>query len=155
MDIFVIYKKKRPILLLEVLIACAIVILCAASLLSPQVYMAMQQQQITKETQINRFVNLYYAQILERLYSQSIPWDTLLSGAAHTIEEPAIAALGFKGFYRFSEKIHKPKPQEQAKNFYLINLEFFFTDLYSKDETKPPLKYSYKLFVIYTIPSKK
>lgn len=144
-------KNKRPILLLEVLIACAIVILCTTALLSPQVEMAIAQQRMVRDSELHHWVNYFYAsELLEKMYSKRIPWESIIDKQPVSLDSSRLAELAFTGSYKFTTIWHKPLKQEGTKNFYVMKVTFTFTDLWDKipGTDKPrTLEYNYELFI--------
>lgn len=70
-------RKKRPFLLLEVMIAFAIVALCMLPLIVPNVWMITVGRSSIRDLEQERYVNLIYASIVEKLYENKIPWSIL------------------------------------------------------------------------------
>lgn len=146
-----IIKNKHPILLLEVLIACAIVILCTTALLSPQVEMAIAQQRMVRDSELHHFVNYFYAKnLVEKMYSKEIPWETIINGQPVALDSKRLGELAFTGSYKFTTIWHKPLKQEGTENFYVMKVTFTFTDLWDKmpgTDKQRTLEYNYEVFI--------
>jgi len=138
-------KTRRHLLLLEVLIACLLVAIVAIPLLSPLVWMAHKQQQLSRNNALNHWVHLFYAEMLEKLYRNVVPWEDLMKETPTSINNKKLEALGFSGSYCFSILYQKPKEKESLLHFYLLRFSLSFDDLNQGETT--PMKYSYDLFV--------
>lgn len=99
---------------------------------------------------------MQYADIINRLYTNEIGWYDLNGGRTH--EVTLSKDILYKGYYVFSETIHKPK-EDQPNMVYLKALDFTFTPINpSKDEEerkKETLKYHYDICIIKDIGEKK
>lgn len=145
---------KRYNLLLEVLIALAIVVLCMFPLLYPHVGVIRSQQEMISAVQLDHLVSLHYGQILEKLYLKEIPWETLHSDKPIPIDKETIRALGiketlpYKGSYHFVEIKHKPKKLEpNTPALYLFKISYEFEPIPKKPDEKSK-KYDYQ-FVLH------
>jgi hypothetical protein len=138
--------KKRALLLLEVLIACVILIFCASTLLSPQVSMALQQRQIVRKGALNNWMNRYYAKFLEDLYKNSIPFDQLVNKVPFSIENDELQQLSFEGSCKCESIHHKPLKKESSEHYYVIQATFSFDDLLDKNRSTP-IQFEYHFFV--------
>jgi hypothetical protein len=139
---------KRHILLLEVLIAFTLLVLCILPLFYPLLYILRLQSNFVSKIQLDHEVNLQYVDIVNRLYTNEINWSELSDGRAHEIN---LKDIPYKGFYAFSETIHKPR-EDQPYMVYLKALDFtFFPSIPPKNEEdrkKETLKYHYDICVI-------
>ncbi len=140
---------KRHILLLEVLIAFTLLVLCILPLLYPLVYILNVQSGFINKIQLDHQVNLQYADIINRLYSNEIQWGDLNAGQPHEVN--LSKDLPYKGTYVFGESIHKPS-DEQPFMVYLKKLDFTFTPINpsknEEDREKETLKYHYDITII-------
>lgn len=145
--------NKRPVLLLEVVIALMLVALCVVPLLAPQAYILYRQQRFLKEVDLDHLVNLLYADIVVRLYRNDIPWNNIIEGTEFQIDPDTLRRINFdqylpyKGVYRFAIKRQKPQKKESPFTIYLLNLDFYFTPTDVKSPSKV-LKYHYEVFLI-------
>jgi hypothetical protein len=114
--------KKRPILLLEVLIAIALITLSILPLIYPHLAILKKETESVELIQLNHLVNQKTVEILEELYLNKIPFDTLLNEEKIPIQTD----LPYKGYYQFKQKKHKPK-QMGPYVIYLFDLKFSFT----------------------------
>lgn len=145
-------KNKRYVLLLEVVIALALVALSVIPLLAPQAFILYRQQRLMNEIHLDHIVNLLYADIILQLYKNDILWNDLVNSTPHEVDSTTLKRVGydknipFKGFYQFKEKKHKPK-KESPYTIHLFDLDFVF----SRDDPKTdpnPLTYHYEIFLI-------
>ena len=140
--------KKRPLLLLEAMIAFAIVVLCALPLLAPHFAMLRAQQAYREQLALDHAVNLFYGQIVQQLYLNQIPWDDLqkkpLEITPKMLQEVGIipSAFPYKGFFTFTPTNIKP-PQPAKESAFLYSLDFTFTRPKAK-----PQNYHYEVFIV-------
>lgn len=154
---------KKHFLLLEVLIAFVLIALCMIPLISPQTFILTQQKKFIQELEVNHVVNLAYADIIERLYKNEIPWNSIIQGNEFEVDETMLQRLKYskkipyRGYYAFSEIIHKPT-EDTPRKLYLFNLNFQFVPQVqgSGSKSQEPLipgtlKFHYEVFVIRDI----
>lgn len=72
--------KRRPTLILEVLIAFALVSLCGLPLLYPTFKAARMQTDHYRTLQLNARADTAFAAIRNRLYENDIPWEAFSAG---------------------------------------------------------------------------
>lgn len=145
---------KRPFALLEVMIAFALVALCALPLVYPHVAIFKAEKQFLNDIELDHFVSLLYADTLEKLYLNEISWSTIHEGKEMIIDFTIMQSFGskkplpFKGTYKFVEIKHKP-PKPKDKGVYLFDLIYEFVPIATKDgdESVKPLKYPYKVMI--------
>jgi hypothetical protein len=149
--------KKRHMMLLEILIAMALMILCALPLIAPHVAIIKDQRAFITTVELDHAVNLMYVEILERLHKGEIRWKEIEDGKVFPVEDDVWKRLGmekglpFEGNFRFKWNISKAD-KEKTWDVNLINLTFeFVPKTYSStsDDTKTPrvFRYSYDIFV--------
>jgi hypothetical protein len=144
--------SKRPVLLLEVVIALALVALCVIPLLAPQAIILSRQQRFMNEIDLDHLVNLLYADIILQLYKNEISWNTLMNNIQYEVDSIILNRVGFnknipfKGIYQFKEKKHKPK-KESSYSIHLFDLDFKFSREDPKTDVKA-LTYHYDIFLI-------
>ncbi len=114
--------RRRSILLLEVLIAIALITLCIIPLIYPHVMIVKKERAASELIEINHLVNEKTVEILQDLYLNKIPFETLMNGE----KIPIKTDLPYKGYYQFKEKKHKPKEMGPYV-IYLFDLKFSFT----------------------------
>jgi len=151
-------ELKRPILLLEVLIAFAIIVLCIFPLIYPHAAMAKSQREFVRKIELDHAVTLLFAQIYQDLYTNRIPWPDIENNKRFEIQSQDLQKyndnkkLLFRGIYWFEIVKHKPNAKTpQETNAYLINLNFTFypeNEKKEKEIKKKNLTYSYTLFVL-------
>lgn len=150
-------RRKRPFLLLEVLIAFALVIFCAIPLIAPHVDMFRAQRSWLDKEELDHAVNLLYVDLLEKLYTNKIDWITL-RGEPEVIITPEMLKeagytkpLYFTGKYKFTLDRFKPKKEDQF-NLYLYDLTFSFVPIAlakadTETQKKQSIDFNYKVFV--------
>lgn len=123
--------RRRPIVLLEILIAFALVALCILPLIYPHVFILRSEKRFISTVELDHFVNLLYADRLQRLYQNEIPWQDVENGKELPIDASILESmkysgnLPFLGTYQFVDIRHKPRKPED-RTVYLFNLIFTF-----------------------------
>jgi hypothetical protein len=148
-------KNKRPMMLVEVLIAFALIVTAVLPLLTPHLFMLKAQTEFIQKVQLDHDVNLLYGEVLQRLYLNRIPW-TDLQDSTFMIDPDMLHRAGidpaqfrFQGTYRFKELRCKSK-RDAPYSLGLYQLMFRFLPK-NPSKTKPPkpLEYEYKVFVVH------
>lgn len=146
-------------LLMEVLIALALIALCAFPLIAPHTSILTEQKKFVATMELDHDVNLFYAEILERLYRNEISRKDIAEKRIFSIDEEMIKhakndkPFSFDGVYSFAETDYK-SDDAKAWGVYLVNLQLvFFPKEFanSSDEikNKNSLRYNYKVFIAY------
>lgn len=146
--------KRRHVALLEVLIAFALVALCALPLIYPHVFILRSEKKFISTVELDHVVNLLYADLLQKLYQNEISWQDIENGKEISIEDSSLEAIHqkekllFNGTYKFT-KIRQKPPAPAENTAYLLSLEFnfkikpgFFLEKDLKDKT-PVITYKY------------
>lgn len=114
-------KKKRlaRFQLLEVLVAIFLLVVCAAPALKIHVAMYLEQHHILRQNKRDHLVHLVHAAIIEKLYKNEIPFDSLVEKVPFPFKENQVNS-------KFSLK-------NNLKN---LNYHccYFFTNLEDKDK---------------------
>lgn len=121
--------RKRPFLLLEVLISFVIVVACILPMIYPHVMMYKSKKQFVDSIHNDHIVNLLYVDILEKLQRNEIAWQDIENGKQLSLEKP-----GMQASYRFEEK-HKT-PDASGFSVALLDLTIVFSNK----------EYKYKIF---------
>ncbi|HEV8052742.1 MAG TPA: type II secretion system protein [Parachlamydiaceae bacterium] len=150
------YCSRRPIVLLEVLIAFALIALCILPLIYPHVFILRSEKKFISTVELDHTVNLLYADRLQKLYQNEISWQDIENGAPIPITPAMVEAAGvsgdfpFTGTYQFIKKRQKPKDPKD-KSAYVFSLEFSFMmkpGYFLEKDTKEENKFIY----IYQVP---
>ena len=118
--------------MLEVLIAFTLVALCALPLITPHLAILKAEKNFIDVIEADHLVNLLFANRLQKLYLNEIPWEDIESGKAmpldSAIEEMGFSSqnLPFTATYQFIERKHKPA-EPAAKTIYLYEMSFLFS----------------------------
>lgn len=89
-------KKKRPLTLLEVLIAFLLVVVAVVPLIAPYRFMLVETDKRLKELEIDRITPILYSDILARILRKEITIGQLSEDTLHPITNP-------KGTYQYVE----------------------------------------------------
>ena len=145
---------RHSIVLLEVLIAFALVALCALPLIYPHVFILRSEKKFISTVELDHLVNLLFADILQKLYQNEIPWQDIESGKKIAIESSWLKSLDYKqellftGDYHFIKLRQKPSTPGD-KNAYIFSLEFVFIPksglFLEKNTEKSNIVYHYEL----------
>jgi len=142
--------QKRYMALLEVMIAFAIIVLCIIPLVYPHVAVVQSERKFLDRVELDHFVNLIFADILQKLYENKIAWGDIEGEKDIPIDEMQLKDMGlktfpFEGSYHFKLDKKKPaKPEDLA--LYLYDLIFTFKPKTSAVDAEP-LKYQYRLTI--------
>lgn len=154
------YKlRQRPLMLLEAMIAFALVVLCALPLLAPHAAMLKAQHQFIRKVDLDHVVNLLYASVLEQLYLNTIGWNDLMQNsfpiAKEDLQKLGYPNVYYEGSYNFIEVKPRYKPTDVNADYalFLVTLTFNFipSELAGKGadvKDKNTLKYRYEVFLV-------
>jgi Tfp pilus assembly protein PilV len=123
--------KKRHAILLEVMIAFALIALCALPLLYSHAYILKEQQEFLHKVKLDHVVSLLYAQFHEKLHNNEFSWDSLNDKIDHPIDPSLLTLLNdnnplpYNGTFRF--EINRWKGSNKPFTLNLLNLTFTFT----------------------------
>jgi hypothetical protein len=121
-------------LLLEVLIAFSLVVLCALPLVAPHIELLRGQRQIIRWIELDHTVNLLYADILEKLYYNTLPWEEILAKHPYAISQETLKQLGYKNLppteavYFFEDVENKSNNEGVSLHQIKLILRFRFSD---------------------------
>jgi len=150
--------RKQTFLLLEVLIAFALVVLCILPLIYPHVAILRSEKAFISTVELDHLVSLLYADCLVKLYKKEIALTDILNEKESMIDESWLQDVGYekrlpyKGSYKFV--LVKQKPPKTAENplkktVYLFKLIFSFKQI--KEEfikaSDEPIEYCYKVMI--------
>jgi len=97
--------QKRHFLILEVLIAFSLIVLCILPLLHPHFYIYKTQKSFLNRTKLNHAVNLFYTNILEKMHTNEIKLQDVLSNRVVPVEDGSFQNFpSYKGSYQLSYK---------------------------------------------------
>lgn len=155
---------RRHILLLEVLIAFAIIVLCIFPLIYPHAAMAKSQREFIRKIELDHVVTLLFGQVYEDLQTNKIPWSAI--EAKQEFEIPSLELqklnhgrpLPFKGSYFFELEKHKPKGQTPQEIYaYIYNLHFKFQptngSFKMEELAEKTIHYNYQVFILRDLKS--
>lgn len=141
-------KQKRPMLLLEILIALTLVALCAIPLISTHTGILKEQKAFTSKMELDHASHLLYVYFLEQLHTNKIAWSQIQNKTPQPIPEEYFKNAGqqkklpYLGTYRFEEIKCKHDPRKEW-NVCLINL--IFTFIPEQGEKSKGIEFSYTI----------
>lgn len=137
--------SKRHFLLLEVLIALAIVLATIMPMLQPHLAMLMDEKGFIREVELDRVSNVLYCDLLVNRFYRSpvISWEEITSGREQPLVSPELSKLGYTGSYLMGVRL--PKKLEDQANSATDLLTITFT--FSSSLGGAPIVYHYELFV--------
>lgn len=149
---------KRHILLLEVLIAFALVALCIFPLIAPHVFILKAQYQFNTKVALDQSAAKIYTHILEKAYKREIPWRAIEEKQIFTIDDDFLRKAGIKGdfshkgSYQLSIARSKGKKQPLTANVIrtIITLEPKESSGSSAEgQRSQQIAYEYKFFAAH------
>ena len=136
---------KRHMVLLEVMIALALIALCALPLLTPQTDMIRAERRFVDEIEADRTANIIFANIAQKMYQDTIQWDALFNEEEVPIEGELLEGAHlrktwpYKMTYHFKNK--KKKPANEPPLYALFELTITMNSKVEK------LTFNYEIFV--------
>lgn len=147
--------KRRHILLLEVMIAFAIIVLCIFPLLYPHAMIAKTQREFIQNIELDHAVTLLFSQVYQDLQSNRIEWGDIENGKKFEIAPQDLQKynndklLPFKGSYRFKKKYQKPtNAQSSGVTAYIYQVIFTFFPSQKVKNGKNTSRYIYEIFIL-------
>lgn len=120
-------------ILLEIMIALALITLCVLPLLAPRAAMLNEQRKLIHTMELDHLVSLLYVDVLERLHKNEIPWKDLMEQTSFPVDEGMLKRIsptatiphGLIGTYRF-DTIRCKTNIEKGLTLPLLHLTFVF-----------------------------
>lgn len=137
-------------LLLEVMIAIALVTLCLLPLITPHLAMFKEQSKFNTAMQLDHVVHLLYVDMLEQMYLGKISWKQVQEKRPVPIDDNTWSRIGqtskfpFEGHYLFGEIKHK-EGKDTEWGVYLLTLTFVLSPKNAKEEHSPQWVFPYQL----------
>lgn len=144
---------RRPIMLLEVLIAFALIVMCALPLIYPHVFILRSEKKFVSTVELDHFVNLFFVNMLQRLYQNEVPWQEIEGGKPQPIDDAALQSIGygenlpFQGTYRFQE-LRKKISEDGEHSAYIFKLILDFAPKKGAFLEKQSDSYKYEYHVV-------
>ncbi len=136
---------KKPYLLLELLIALALVTLLAFPLINQPFRLLHKEIASLERTELERLSELYFAKIKERLYRNEIPWEVLAKDKQTPLfEKDKITLAHSKHIFRIKTYLWTKKRTEDD---YLIGVNIVFTPKPQGGHTHKEISFFYRLFL--------
>lgn len=143
-------SRKPSYVLLEIMIAIALVSLCALPLALSPLQTLKKEIELLEKLECERIAEVSFAEIKEELLRNEIPWKELSTSKKEKNINPlrpytfSLRGIGYREIKR-QYKIFCPNEKEGAKGkmyrHLLISLELFYPS-----NKKNPLYYDYHLF---------
>lgn len=139
--------KRKPFILLEILIAFVITLVALLPMIEPYLMMLKEEKAFLFEIEGDRLAKLTFLHIVQKLTENQISWEELLQcGKTYDIDFKEIADFAapkgfpYKGSYSF--QLRKAKPPKSPQ-YLLISVMITFKPI---DQGKE-LSFNYELFV--------
>ncbi len=133
--------RKRPFLLLEVLIAIILVTLSLFPLVTPYLWMIRGEKQYRSKVEMEHLSNVIYAGVIEKLYKTEIPWELIQSeeSTPFLLEEAAYLAS-----FHFENEKDKGN-EETGEGVYLkvLHINIWPSTTTREETTKKKTLYSF------------
>lgn len=147
-------RRLGNFLLLEVLIAFALVVMAVLPLIYPHFYIYRQQRAFIDKIDLDIAVNQIYVNIVEKLYRNEIPWGDIQHKRVIPIDSQLLEgtiyakSFPFEGTYQFEIARKKKNPQYGLNQVKLV-LAFDPKKPAKSDikDDKTALSYTYNLFI--------
>jgi hypothetical protein len=149
--------KRRSFTMLEVIIACGLILLCFLPLMAPHLEIVRAQATFNRKITLDEKVNLLYAAVIQKLYSNKIEWSELESKSEFRLDSltefETVDISPYQGYYEFYSTpiVCRPKKKKQAPyRVYLLTLtfHFFLPNKTKSTQQEEELKYVYKIFAV-------
>lgn len=133
--------KKRPYLLLEILIAFSLVVLCALPFLSAHLFVKVSQDELLQATEMDRYVSLFATEVYTDLLGHEHKWNALqqVKEVQPRFTVNSYSPLSLKG----KISIRENKNSTENKKFY-ADLKI---EVASKDTRKKTKTFTYSFFI--------
>jgi len=145
--------RKSHMILLEVLIALALLALCVLPLVAPHFTIVKSHIQFNHLLEVDRIANQLYVDFLERLHKHEIAWSVIQNEQYIPIEDsvwwrliPDKKEPLFAGTYQFQEIKHKEN-KETGWGVYLLRLNLALNPLQAGNNA-PPNLFTYTITVL-------
>lgn len=127
-------------MLLEVMISFALVVLCALPLIYPHTFILRAQKEFIQEIELDHYVNIHYAELVESLYKNQVSWDVVSGKSTLPLKPPK---LPYTGTLRFEEKKQKQDSDNPSYTVFLFEITYDFDKF----------KYVYHLMLVRDLPA--
>lgn len=122
--------KFRPFTLMEILIAVALITLCAIPLLQPHYVILKQERQAVRHMEWDRLAGVVYGDLVRDFYKERIFWDEIEMGQELPVESELLKEKKLQVTRRIS--IERSKPKEHPSH-YLLHIVLTFEGKKSYD----------------------
>ncbi len=137
-------KRRRPFLLLEVLISFTLIAFCAIPLIYPHISMIKAQKGFINKVKINHTVNLIYVNILEKLHKNEILLSDIEDKKVFNVDNAELKEInGYRATYQFTSEKHKKRNTAGIATF-IVTLQLQFIPKISGKT----LTYDYDVFLV-------
>ena len=137
--------RTRHFLLLELLIGCFLLAFAVAPVLRLYTVGYLQTLEAVRFHKQAHWIHRLYAEVVEKLYLQQIPWQELVVAEKRlifpSVSGEELAGLGFEVSYRFRELEQKKRNERRG---YIFEVEFIVED---KKKATLPVHYRYPFYV--------
>lgn len=142
-------RKKRPYLLLELLIAFALLTACLLPLTQNPLTMVGKEREMLQELELTREADLLFADVKQRLYTNKISYENL-TRSEETLKLFKLE-LGKNYTKEFNREIRfrasaKPKKGKAGEDIRLVKVHIVFVSK-KKQKKKNTQKFIYNVFV--------
>lgn len=147
--------KKKPFLLLEVLIALALVLLAAVPLIVQPIRLYRAELKLLEQVEGERIADWTFSEIKESLLKNEIPWEKIPS-KDHTsasfalapveLQIPGVRAKSIQRSFTLFCKAEKEGLYGETYRLIYVNLSFS-PRLYPRKKTSKASDYKYKISV--------
>jgi type II secretory pathway pseudopilin PulG len=134
-------RKKRSFLLIEVLLAIALIGLCAYPLLAPHFMIAQTEIKSLEQRKLERVADQTYAELVQGLYENTVPslngvdkvhWKSFDSTIQGSFLEPAMITMNdgrvvkFLRKYEIAQVLEGRKKDKKSEQYRLLEVHLKF-----------------------------
>lgn len=143
---------KASFLLLEVIVALAIVALCAYPLLSPHFFTFKKQIELAEKSQLQNWAELSFLEIEQKLYdlkgkeTEEFNWTSFENEKERKLESPAIVYLG-EGKSNLFERYYSLSFKEKELDLRKEDLRLLEVKIWFPRKENSPHQYSFTTII--------
>lgn len=119
--------RKKYSLLIELLVALALVVMCLFPLLTPHFRMQKELFKRSEQMQLHRLAETAALEVKVQLYENIYPWKKLNSATPvkGTLEEVFLSQKSYKPYFELSKLRHYTRKSDGA-HFLFMRLDIYF-----------------------------
>jgi len=150
-SLILVKKRKKPFLLLELLIGISLLTLFAIPLIVEPFYLLQNEMATLERIELERISEAHFAQLKKKIYLQEIPWKELTKKERESpIKREVFITLPGISYHKFETSTYiwskRDNKEKQAEN-HLLGIKIIYTPKPLRKHKGAPITFSYRLFV--------